>query len=72
MRLGAGQYIDSCYQSTLLHLLRDPACVGVVGGRPRHSLYFVGAQEDNLIHLDPHFCQDTVDTNHKCFPLRVS
>lgn len=44
--------------------------MGVIGGRPRHSLYFIGCQEDKLIYLDPHFCQDALNaTNLIDFPL---
>jgi len=43
--------------------------VGVIGGRPRHSLYFVGVQDEALIHLDPHLVQDRVDMRPSDFPL---
>ncbi len=65
MRLGAGHRIDPVYVPTLLRLLRDPACVGLVGGRPRHSVYIAGAQADRLIYMDPHFCQEAVDITRR-------
>ena len=37
-----------------------PILLFLIGGRPRHALYFVGCQDDNLIHLDPHLVQDNV------------
>lgn len=72
MRLGAGAHIDSVYIPTLLHLLRDPSCVGLIGGRPKHSMYVTGCQADRLIFHDPHFCQNTVSMQNKCFNLNVS
>ncbi|KAL7060012.1 hypothetical protein AAHC03_09217 [Spirometra sp. Aus1] len=67
MRLGAGSRIDALYTSTFLHLLRDPACVGAVGGRPRHSVYMAGSQNDRLIYLDPHFYQETTSVEGRFF-----
>uniref|UniRef100_A0A183STT6 Cysteine protease n=1 Tax=Schistocephalus solidus TaxID=70667 RepID=A0A183STT6_SCHSO len=67
MRLGAGSRIDTLYTSTFLHLLRDPACVGAVGGRPRHSVYMTGSQNDRLIYLDPHLYQEAVSVEGQFF-----
>lgn len=61
MRLGAGTLIEADHLPTLLKLLEDPLCVGLIGGRPRHSVYVAGVQSDHLIYLDPHFCQEAVD-----------
>ncbi|KAL5109024.1 Cysteine protease ATG4D [Taenia crassiceps] len=61
MRLGAGNRIEADHLPTLLRLLEDPSCVGLIGGRPRHSVYVAGVQSDRLIYLDPHFCQEAVD-----------
>ena len=37
-----------------------PQSVGIAGGRPSSSYYFVGSQADNLFYLDPHHTRATV------------
>lgn len=32
-------------------------CVGVIGGRPNHALYFIGVVGDELLSIDPHVTQ---------------
>lgn len=68
LRLGADK-LNPDYASCLTALFRLTTCIGVIGGRPRHSLYFIGYQEDKLIHLDPHYCQEAVDVRKNHFPL---
>lgn len=68
LRLGADK-LNPVYTSCLTHLLTLDTCIGVIGGRPRHSLYFIGFQEDKLINLDPHYCQETVDVLKDNFSL---
>ncbi|VDO77856.1 unnamed protein product [Onchocerca flexuosa] len=65
-------------KDTILKLIHNwaffqlPQCVGIIGGRPNHALYFCGIADNNLLYLDPHFCQDFVDldetttTRDKC------
>jgi cysteine protease ATG4 len=43
VRLGA-EKINSIYGSCLTALLTLDNCIGIIGGRPKHSLYFVGFQ----------------------------
>ena len=59
VRLGTDK-LNPVYIPSLQAMLASESCVGVIGGRPRHSLYFVGFQDDDLIHLDPHLVQDAV------------
>ncbi|KAK0395173.1 hypothetical protein QR680_001155 [Steinernema hermaphroditum] len=53
VRLGAFK-VNSCYEVHLRNLLSLRNSLGILGGRPRHSLYFVGFYDKSLIYLDPH------------------
>src|SRR5882762_2233004 len=37
-----------------------PQSVGIAGGRPSSSYYFVGSQADNLFYLDPHYARPAI------------
>ena len=37
-----------------------PQSVGIAGGRPSSSYYFVGAQADSLFYLDPHHARPAI------------
>lgn len=67
-RLGTESY-NPIYSSTIKDLLSLTCCIGIIGGRPKHSLYFVGFQDDKLIYMDPHYSQRTIDINDPQFSL---
>jgi len=53
LRLGIHS-VNPDYFQELKDLLRCERCVGIVGGRPHHAIYFVGYRGDELLGLDPH------------------
>lgn len=68
VRLGSDT-LNPIYTSCIKALFRHKACIGIIGGRPKHSLYFVGYQDDKLIYLDPHNDQEAINAEQTDFPL---
>ena len=52
--LGVDRVINERYVPSVVATLRVKQSLGVLGGKPGASLYFVGAQGDRLFYLDPH------------------
>lgn len=72
MMFGKGTRINPRYIPVVLRLFSDPAFVGLIGGRRKHSSYYVGCQNNLLIYLDPHFTQPTQKLNSPKFSVDVS
>lgn len=60
LRLGLSE-INPIYFNSIKQTFKIPQTVGIIGGKPNHALYFVGYVKDELIYLDPHRTQTTVD-----------
>ncbi|KAJ7027134.1 hypothetical protein C8F04DRAFT_1238275 [Mycena alexandri] len=52
--------VNPVYYETIKLLYTFPQSVGIAGGRPSSSYYFVGAQGDGLFYLDPHHSRPSV------------
>ncbi|KAI9480828.1 MAG: peptidase C54, partial [Benjaminiella poitrasii] len=61
LRLGIDS-LHPTYYAGLKACFKLPSCVGIAGGRPNSSLYFIGLQGDDLIYLDPHFSRAALET----------
>ncbi|KAE9420685.1 hypothetical protein Angca_006427, partial [Angiostrongylus cantonensis] len=59
LRLGLTS-INRCYLPAIEEFFKLDSCVGIIGGRPNHALYFIGIAGDRLIYLDPHYCRPSV------------
>ncbi|KAF9907767.1 Cysteine protease atg4b [Linnemannia zychae] len=58
-RYGLDRVTDK-YLANLKQLFRMPQFLGIAGGRPNRSLYFVASQGDELFYFDPHFVKQRV------------
>ncbi|VDP73665.1 unnamed protein product [Echinostoma caproni] len=70
LMLGTRKLIDSAYMPIVARILEDPCALGLIGGRPKHSIYVCGYQHKQLIVLDPHFTQPVVDVGSEQFPIK--
>ncbi|KAJ7144641.1 hypothetical protein C8R44DRAFT_846331 [Mycena epipterygia] len=52
--------VNPVYYETIKLLYTFPQTVGIAGGRPSSSYYFIGVQGDGLFYLDPHHARPAV------------
>ncbi|KAJ6491098.1 hypothetical protein C8R45DRAFT_1096623 [Mycena sanguinolenta] len=52
--------VNPIYYEKVKRLYTFPQCVGIAGGRPSFSYYFVGVQGDELFYVDPHHSRSAV------------
>lgn len=59
LRLGLNG-VNPIYHPPIKSLFSFPQSVGIAGGRPSSSYYFVGSQADSLFYIDPHHSKPAV------------
>ncbi|KMU73274.1 peptidase family C54 [Coccidioides immitis RMSCC 3703] len=62
VRLGI-ESVTPVYWEALRAIIRYPQSVGIAGGRPSSSLYFIGVQGPYFFYLDPHHTRPAVSWN---------
>ncbi|KAG0315448.1 Cysteine protease atg4 [Dissophora globulifera] len=61
IRLGIDK-LNPIYNDAIKATFEFPQSLGIAGGRPSSSYYFVGYQGDDLFYLDPHHSRCVVET----------
>ncbi|ORZ27501.1 hypothetical protein BCR41DRAFT_367824 [Lobosporangium transversale] len=61
IRLGIDK-LNAIYKDAIKATFEFPQSLGIAGGRPSSSYYFVGYQGDDLFYLDPHHSRNIVET----------
>jgi len=59
IRLGV-EKLNPIYYQAIYECLQMPQTVGIIGGKPKQSFYFVGFQDEYLVYLDPHIVHEIV------------
>eukprot|EP01094_Clydonella_sp_ATCC50884_P022419 TRINITY_DN5135_c1_g3_i1.p1 TRINITY_DN5135_c1_g3~~TRINITY_DN5135_c1_g3_i1.p1 ORF type:complete len:348 (+),score=67.14 TRINITY_DN5135_c1_g3_i1:593-1636(+) len=59
--------LNPLYLSAIRECFHYRQSLGIIGGRPRASLYFVASQGNTLLYLDPHVVQPAVNMGKKRF-----
>ncbi|CEF71463.1 Peptidase C54 family-containing protein [Strongyloides ratti] len=60
VRLGVKD-INKCYYEHITKIFSFHNCLGIMGGKAKRSLYYIGCYNDSLIYLDPHLMQEYVN-----------
>ena len=55
VRLGRDEKLNPIYANCLKSFLATETCMGIIGGKPKHSLYFIGFQVPILVLLNLKF-----------------
>ncbi|EDO45217.1 predicted protein [Nematostella vectensis] len=81
LRLGLTE-MNVVYNEPLKACFTFKQSLGIIGGRPNHATYFIGYFGNNLVYLDPHTTQQTVNPDelsripdgsfHCVYPCRMN
>ncbi|KXJ16560.1 cysteine protease ATG4B [Exaiptasia diaphana] len=81
LRLGLSE-MNPVYSEPFKACFTFRQSLGVIGGKPNHATYFIGYYGNNLLYLDPHSTQPTINpqemtnipdgTYHCVYPCRMS
>lgn len=66
LRLGLSN-LNPFYTKVLKNTFTMKQSLGILGGKPRHAVWFIGYTGDDLICLDPHTTQATVNLSNSTF-----
>jgi hypothetical protein len=60
LRLGL-EKLEECYYDSIIDFFDFKNNIGMIGGKGSRALYFIGHTEGQLIFLDPHYVQESVN-----------